>query len=117
MREGTDPQVEVDYAPTEAEHPGTFPYTRGIASEPKVWVMGQYAGFGTPAESNERFRTLLDAGVTGFSVALDLPTQAVRILQSHHRRILQAPRPHLAYPRRHAHLRHRLFRNRQNELL
>lgn len=75
MREGTDPQVEVDYAPTEAEHPGTFPYTRGIAPEPKVWVMGQYAGFGTPAESNERFRTLLDAGVTGFSVALDLPTQ------------------------------------------
>jgi methylmalonyl-CoA mutase N-terminal domain/subunit len=37
--------------------------------------MGQYAGFGTPAQSNERFRRLLDAGVTGFSVALDLPTQ------------------------------------------
>ena len=37
--------------------------------------MGQYAGFGTPAESNARFRALLDAGVTGFSVALDLPTQ------------------------------------------
>ena len=37
--------------------------------------MGQYAGFGTPAETNERFRVLLEAGVTGLSVALDLPTQ------------------------------------------
>ena len=37
--------------------------------------MGQYAGFGTPAEANERFRVLLEAGVTGLSVALDLPTQ------------------------------------------
>ncbi|HET6213608.1 MAG TPA: methylmalonyl-CoA mutase family protein, partial [Micromonosporaceae bacterium] len=55
--------------------PGEFPYTRGISAEPKPWVMGQYAGFGTPKQSNERFRALLDAGVTGFSVALDLPTQ------------------------------------------
>ena len=37
--------------------------------------MGQYAGFGTPAQTNARFRALLEAGVTGFSVALDLPTQ------------------------------------------
>jgi methylmalonyl-CoA mutase N-terminal domain/subunit len=37
--------------------------------------MGQYSGFGTPKESNQRFRALLDAGVTGFSVAMDLPTQ------------------------------------------
>ena len=57
------------------ERPGEFPYTRGISAEPKPWVMGQYAGFGTPKQSNERFRKLLDAGVTGFSVALDLPTQ------------------------------------------
>jgi len=57
------------------EQPGEFPYTRGISAEPRPWVMGQYAGFGTPKQSNERFRKLLDAGVTGFSVALDLPTQ------------------------------------------
>jgi methylmalonyl-CoA mutase N-terminal domain/subunit len=57
------------------EKPGEFPYTRGISAEPRHWIMGQYAGFGTPAESNARFRALLDAGVTGFSVALDLPTQ------------------------------------------
>jgi methylmalonyl-CoA mutase N-terminal domain/subunit len=58
-----------------AERPGEFPYTRGIAADPQQWIMGQYAGFGTAAQSNERFRTLLAEGVTGFSVALDLPTQ------------------------------------------
>jgi methylmalonyl-CoA mutase N-terminal domain/subunit len=57
------------------ERPGEFPYTRGISAQPRPWVMGQYAGFGTAGQSNERFRALLDAGVTGFSVALDLPTQ------------------------------------------
>src|SRR5262245_66593087 len=57
------------------ERPGEFPYARGITTEPHAWVMGQYAGFGTPAQSNVRFKALLDAGVTGFSVALDLPTQ------------------------------------------
>jgi methylmalonyl-CoA mutase N-terminal domain/subunit len=64
-----------DYAPPDAEHPGTFPFTRGISSEPKPWIMGQYAGFGSASDSNQRFRALLDAGVTGFSVAMDLPTQ------------------------------------------
>jgi len=64
-----------DYAPDGTEHPGEFPYTRGISAEPGPWIMGQYAGFGTAAETNLRFRALLDAGVTGFSVALDLPTQ------------------------------------------
>ena len=59
----------------ELEFPGRFPYTRGIEPEAKPWIMGQYAGFGTPAETNRRFKTLLDAGLTGFSVALDLPTQ------------------------------------------
>jgi methylmalonyl-CoA mutase N-terminal domain/subunit len=68
-------QLQPDYAPPEAEHPGEFPYTRGVSTEPKIWTMGQYAGFGTPAESNQRFRALLAAGGTGFSVALDLPTQ------------------------------------------
>ncbi len=64
-----------DYAPADAEHPGQFPYTRGVTDVPRIWVMGQYAGFGTPQETNARFRALLDAGLTGFSVALDLPTQ------------------------------------------
>lgn len=58
-----------------SEQPGEFPYTRGISKDPAPWIMGQYAGFGTPAQSNQRFKQLLDAGVTGFSVALDLPTQ------------------------------------------
>ncbi|MDA2963348.1 MAG: methylmalonyl-CoA mutase family protein [Actinomycetota bacterium] len=57
------------------EEPGKYPYTRGINADPGVWTMGQYGGFGTPAETNERFRLLLDQGLTGFSVALDLPTQ------------------------------------------
>ena len=57
------------------EQPGEYPYTRGISAEPRVWTMGQYGGFGTPAETNARFRQLLDQGLTGFSVALDLPTQ------------------------------------------
>ena len=71
MRERLRP----DYAPEGAERPGDFPFTRGVSADPKPWIMGQYAGFGTAAESNRRFRSLLDAGATGFSVALDLPTQ------------------------------------------
>jgi len=60
------------------EKPGEFPYTRGIHPtmyRGKLWTMRQYAGFGTPEETNARFRTLLDAGQTGLSVAFDLPTQ------------------------------------------
>jgi methylmalonyl-CoA mutase N-terminal domain/subunit len=57
------------------EKPGEYPYTRGISPSANVWTMGQYGGFGTPAETNARFRMLLDQGLTGFSVALDLPTQ------------------------------------------
>src|ERR1043165_3795130 len=58
--------------------PGTFPYTRGVyptmyTSRP--WTMRQYAGFGTAAESNARYRQLLSHGTTGLSVAFDLPTQ------------------------------------------
>lgn len=70
-----DPKLRTDYAPEGAEHPGQFPFTRGVSAEPRVWIMGQYAGFGTAAESNQRFRALLEAGVTGFSVAMDLPSQ------------------------------------------
>ena len=58
--------------------PGVFPYTRGVYPSMytgRPWTMRQYAGFGTAAESNERYRQLLAAGTTGLSVAFDLPTQ------------------------------------------
>ena len=58
--------------------PGMPPYTRGIHSNmyrSKLWTMRQYAGFSTARDTNERFRTLLDNGQTGLSVAFDLPTQ------------------------------------------
>ena len=58
--------------------PGTFPYTRGIQPtmyRGRVWTMRQYAGFGTAAASNARYKFLLTQGVTGLSVAFDLPTQ------------------------------------------
>ena len=57
--------------------PGEFPYTRGIhptGYRGKLWTMRQFAGFGTPEETNERYRQLLEAGGTGLSVAFDLPT-------------------------------------------
>jgi methylmalonyl-CoA mutase N-terminal domain/subunit len=57
--------------------PGEFPYTRGIHAtgyRGKLWTMRQFAGFGTPEETNERYRRLLAAGGTGLSVAFDLPT-------------------------------------------
>ncbi len=58
--------------------PGSFPFTRGIQPtmyRGRLWTMRQYAGFGTAAQSNERYRYLLAQGVTGLSVAFDLPTQ------------------------------------------
>src|ERR687885_1570199 len=58
--------------------PGVFPFTRGIQPtmyRGRLWTMRQYAGFGTAAESNRRYRYLLDHGVNGLSVAFDLPTQ------------------------------------------
>jgi methylmalonyl-CoA mutase N-terminal domain/subunit len=58
-------------------NPGEFPYTRGIhptGYRGRLWTMRQFAGFGTPEETNERYRTLLEAGGTGLSVAFDLPT-------------------------------------------
>src|SRR5437762_9573733 len=58
--------------------PGTFPFTRGIHKNMyrgRLWTMRQYAGFGTAAESNKRYRFLLKQGQTGLSVAFDLPTQ------------------------------------------
>ena len=58
--------------------PGRFPFTRGPQRSMyrgKLWTMRQYAGFSTAAESNKRYRYLLDRGTTGLSVAFDLPTQ------------------------------------------
>jgi methylmalonyl-CoA mutase, N-terminal domain len=58
--------------------PGVYPYTRGIQPtmyRGRLWTMRQYAGYGTAAESNRRYRYLLDQGVNGLSVAFDLPTQ------------------------------------------
>jgi len=58
--------------------PGEFPYTRGpqpTMYRGKLWTMRQYAGFSTAAESNRRYRYLLERGTTGLSIAFDLPTQ------------------------------------------
>src|SRR5229473_2708079 len=66
----------IDYSRDIAD-PGQFPYTRGIhptGYRGKLWTMRQFAGFGTPEDTNERYRTLLRAGGTGLSVAFDLPT-------------------------------------------
>ena len=58
--------------------PGEFPYTRGVQPSMyrgRLWTMRQYAGYASAAESNRRYRFLLDQGQTGLSVAFDLPTQ------------------------------------------
>ncbi len=57
--------------------PGAFPFTRGLHADmyrSRLWTMRQFAGFGTAAQTNERFRYLLSQGQTGLSVAFDLPT-------------------------------------------
>jgi methylmalonyl-CoA mutase, N-terminal domain len=67
---------EIDYT-RDINNPGVFPYTRGIhptGYRGKLWTMRQFAGFGTPEDTNERYKTLLKAGGTGLSVAFDLPT-------------------------------------------
>ncbi|MFN2546989.1 MAG: methylmalonyl-CoA mutase [Myxococcales bacterium] len=68
-------EIERIYGPDDA---GEYPFTRGIHKNMylgKLWTMRQYAGFGTPRETNERFKYLLEHGQTGLSLALDLPTQ------------------------------------------
>ena len=68
--------ADVDYARDVAD-PGAFPYTRGIHAtgyRGKLWTMRQFAGYGTPADTNARYKALLHAGGTGLSVAFDLPT-------------------------------------------
>src|SRR6266404_3700352 len=66
----------LDYA-RDINNPGEFPYTRGIHAtgyRGKPWTMRQLAGFGTPEDTNDRYKKLLAAGGTGLSVAFDLPT-------------------------------------------
>jgi methylmalonyl-CoA mutase N-terminal domain/subunit len=79
--------VKVAYTPLDAPQedyidalgmPGEYPYTRGIYPtmfRGRLWTMRLYSGWGTPEDTNERFRYLLERGQTGLSVALDLPTQ------------------------------------------
>jgi methylmalonyl-CoA mutase N-terminal domain/subunit len=82
----TDSGIEVErfYVPEDFDYseklgqPGEYPYTRGVYPtmyRGKPWTMRQYAGFGSADESNKRYRYLLDQGITGLSVAFDLPTQ------------------------------------------
>ena len=78
--------VKVLYGPEDIEQinylsetgfPGEYPYTRGIHSNGyrgKIWTMRQFAGFGSPEDTNSRFHYLLNHGQTGLSVAFDLPT-------------------------------------------
>jgi methylmalonyl-CoA mutase N-terminal domain/subunit len=81
----TDSQIEIkklyskaDITKTDDAIPGAFPYTRGVQADMyrgRLWTMRQYAGFSTAEESNKRYHYLLSQGVSGLSVAFDLPTQ------------------------------------------
>jgi methylmalonyl-CoA mutase N-terminal domain/subunit len=67
---GFDPESDLGY-------PGQYPFTRGVHASmyrSRLWTMRQFAGFGTPRQTNERFRFLLEKGQTGLSTAFDLPT-------------------------------------------
>jgi methylmalonyl-CoA mutase N-terminal domain/subunit len=78
-RDFADPGSLAGWDPARAlGFPGAFPFTRGIQPtmyRGRLWTMRQYAGFGTASESNRRYRYLLAQGVSGLSVAFDLPTQ------------------------------------------
>ena len=86
----TSSQIDLNPVYTEADwdakqlrahqlgEPGAFPFTRGVQENMyrgRLWTMRQYAGFGSAAESNKRYKMLLEKGTTGLSVAFDLPTQ------------------------------------------
>jgi methylmalonyl-CoA mutase N-terminal domain/subunit len=80
----TDSGIVIDPVYTQPDHeadlpePGQFPYTRGIHPtmyRSRKWTMRQYAGFSSAEESNKRYKLLLQRGVSGLSVAFDLPTQ------------------------------------------
>ena len=60
------------------EEPGKYPFTRGIHAgmyRDRLWTMRQYSGFGDAAQTNKRFKFMLEKGQTGLSMAFDLPTQ------------------------------------------
>ncbi len=68
--DGFDPTIDLNY-------PGQYPFTRGVHASMyrgRLWTMRQFAGFGTPRQTNERFKFLLSKGQTGLSTAFDLPT-------------------------------------------
>lgn len=79
-------ELDIAYTPEDVKetsyyneigYPGEFPYTRGIHHNMyrgKLWTMRQFAGFGTPEDTNQRFKYLLDHGQTGLSTAFDMPT-------------------------------------------
>jgi methylmalonyl-CoA mutase, N-terminal domain len=79
-------ELEILYTPEDVKHenyynelgyPGEYPYTRGIHNNMyrgKIWTMRQFAGFGSPEDTNERFKYLLKHGQTGLSTAFDMPT-------------------------------------------
>jgi len=74
---GPDDVADIEYDEDIGE-PGAYPYTRGIHKymyRYRPWTMRQYAGFGTPRESNERFKYLIDHGQNALNVAFDLPSQ------------------------------------------
>ncbi len=85
MKKFTDSGIEIkqlygknDQLKTEPAAPGDFPFTRGVQPDMyrgRLWTMRQYAGFSTAEESNKRYHYLLSQGVSGLSVAFDLPTQ------------------------------------------
>lgn len=85
MKKFTDSGIEIkqlydnsDQLNTVIPAPGTFPFTRGVQPDMyrgRLWTMRQYAGFSTAEESNKRYHYLLSQGVSGLSVAFDLPTQ------------------------------------------
>src|SRR5579885_964859 len=67
---GFDPDTDLGY-------PGQYPFARGVHAtmyRSRLWTMRQFAGFGTPAQTNRRFKFLLEKGQTGLSTAFDLPT-------------------------------------------
>jgi methylmalonyl-CoA mutase, N-terminal domain len=69
--------LEAVYGPEDGEFPGQFPYTRGPYASmyrSRLWTMRQFAGFGTAADTNQRFKDLLKAGGNGLSTAFDMPT-------------------------------------------
>ena len=73
-----EPYYTASSAGPPAADPGAYPFTRGIRADGyrrRLWTMRQYAGFGSAAQTNERFHYLLNAGQTGLSIAFDLPTQ------------------------------------------